>query len=181
MYSTLRAMQQTVVRLYGLDPGKTDMETAIETAAELDLDVALIDEPITETVSALLAQFGPEALPRLFVRLQRLTPAEFLDALFGPGPAFETVESGDDVQPTVDRLRRLFPEVAGVLIDDRDQAMAARLDRLRREGYDVVAVIGAGHHNGIVAALEELEGEPTPDVDVPIRSPLREGTVIPIS
>lgn len=55
---------------------------------------------------------------------------------------FKRIESGDDVQPVVDQLRQLLPEVTEVLIDHRDRAMAQRLHSLRCEGHDVVAVIG---------------------------------------
>jgi len=57
-YSALRALQRSVVRLYGLDPEYTDMEAAIETAAEIETDIALIDEPIDEIMQALPAGSG---------------------------------------------------------------------------------------------------------------------------
>lgn len=181
MYSTLKAIQQTVVRLYGLDPGTTDMETAIETAAELDTDVALIDEPITETMAALSARVGLETLPKLLMRMQRMEPREQARQVGLLTLPFREIESGDDVQPAIEQFRRLLPEVAEVLIDRRDRAMARRLHRLRREGYDVVAVIGAGHHNGIRAALDDLQQQNAePDITVPVRSPSRNVVKIPI-
>lgn len=95
---------------------------------------------------------------------------------------FGDIEHGDDVQPAVDQLRELLPEVTNVLIDRRDRAMAQRLHRLRREGHDVVAVIGAGHHSGIEQALNELQSQPAdPEVAVPVKSTAREVTRIPIN
>lgn len=181
-YAALKAIQRTIVRLYGLDPGKTDMETAVETAAELDIDVALIDEPTTEIIASLSSRVGLETIPKLLLRAQRMGPRERVDQVSLLMLPFERIESGDDVQPAVDQLRRLLPEVTEVLIDQRDRAMARRLHRLRREGLDVVAVIGAGHHNGIRAILDELQtrGDES-DAPVPIRSPSREGTTIPIT
>ena len=182
-YSTLKMIQRTAGRLYGLDPGKTDMETAIETAAELDIDIALIDEPIMETIAPLSTRVGWETLPKMLLRMQTrvLDPhaqARQVDLLTLP---FREITSGDDVQPAIDELRHLLPEIAEVLIDRRDRAMAQRLDRLRRDGYDVVAVIGAGHHNGIRAVLKQLQTQDTPpDIDVPIRSSTLEVTSIPI-
>lgn len=165
-YRILRTVQRTVVRLYGLDPGTTDMETAIETAAELDLDVALVDEPIEETVSALARAVSPITFPRSFLRAQFMTPQERLEQLELLTLPFDEVEHGDDVQPVVDTVRRLFPELAAVLIDERDRAMAERLHALRTDGYDVVAVVGAAHHNGIERHLAEFESRDAGSRDI---------------
>ena len=181
VYTALRTIQRTVVRLYGLNPDKTDMETAIETAAELGIDVALIDDPIAKTMSELSARIGWETVPEMFLRMQWMSPRAQADQFELFTLPFRKIDSGDDVQPAIDQLRRLLPDVAEVLIDRRDRAMARRLDKLRRDGYDVVAVIGAGHHNGIRDALDELRTrEDPPDTDVPIRSPSVEVTSIPI-
>ncbi|WP_049921505.1 TraB domain-containing protein [Halopiger djelfimassiliensis] len=180
-YNVLRAVQRTVVRLYGLDPGKTDMETAIETAAELGTDVALIDDPIEETVAALSSRVGPDLLPKLFVRAQRMPPSQQVAQFELLTLPFEDITSGEDVQPAIEQLRWFLPELTDVLIDRRDRAMAARLHALRREGHDVVAVVGAGHHLGIERRLEDLESrDDDGETPVPVRSPSRTVTRIPI-
>lgn len=181
-YLALRTIQRTVVRLFGLDTETTDMETAIETAAELDLDVALVDDPIEDTTTALVERIGPATFPRSIIRSQFTTPEERLEQLELLTMPFEDVEHGDDVQPLVDHVRRIFPEFAEVLVDRRDRAMAERLHVLRLEGHDVVAVVGAAHHNGVERILSDLdERDVVPDVDVPVRSPRRDVTPIPIS
>ncbi len=184
-YATLQAIQRTVVRLYGLDPEQTDMEAAIETAAELDRQVALIDEPISETMTAIANRLGPETLPKVMVRTWAMGPEEYANQFEMVSLPLQDVRSGDDVQPAIDHLRHLLPEVANVLIDRRDRAMAERLHVLRQEGYDVVAVIGAGHHNGIERALADLESnaagiDDVSTTTVPIRVPARSVTRIPI-
>jgi len=180
-YRTLRAIQQTVARMYGLDPGQTDMETAIETAADLDIETALIDEPIDEIMESISARVGLATIPKMLLRAQFIDPGEWVQQAGLLLRPVSHIESGDDVQPAVDQLRRLLPEVADVLIDTRDRAMAHRLHKLRTEGHDVVAVIGAGHHNGIQTILGELPGQAVdPDVAVPLRSPTREVTTIPV-
>ncbi|ELY52101.1 TraB domain-containing protein [Natronolimnohabitans innermongolicus] len=195
----LRTIQRSIVRLYGLDPSQTDMETAVETAGERGIDVALIDDPIAETLEALGSRVGPELLPKLVSRAQRLDPDQQARQLEQLSRSVEEITSGEDVQPAIEQLRLLVPELTEVMIDRRDRSMAARLHALRREGYDVVAVVGAGHHLGIedrLAQLEsatdeeslesetgESEGEPEPEsesVTVPIRSPSRDVTRIPI-
>ncbi|MFC6974842.1 TraB/GumN family protein [Halomicroarcula sp. GCM10025709] len=180
-YQTLKALQQTVARLYGLDPGQSDMATAIDTAADLDIDVALIDNPISAPIEAISARVGLDTMPKMLLRTQSIGPREWVEQVELWMRPLGTITSGDDVQPAIDQLRRLLPEVARVLIDQRDRAMAHRLHRLRSEGADVVAVIGAGHHNGIKTVLDELTDQPVEsDITVPIRSPSRDVTTIPI-
>lgn len=181
-YSALQAIQQSIARLYGLDPETTDMETAIETAAELETNIALIDEPLTEVIATLSTRVGLETIPKLLLRTQLMGPEDWVRQAELAVLPFKRIETGDDVQPVIDQLRRLLPEVTEVLIDQRDQAMAQRLHRLRREGHDVVAVIGAGHHNGIQQALNDLEARDVdPGVFVPIRSSSRTVTRVPIT
>lgn len=181
-YSMLKAIQQTVARLYGFDHETTDMETAIETAAELDTDIALIDEPLTEVIATLSTRVGIETVPKLLVRTQLMGPADWARQAELAMLPLKKIDSGEDVQPVIDHLRRLLPEVTEVLIDQRDRAMAQRLHRLRREGHDVVAVIGAGHHIGIQQTLDELEERNAdPDISVPIRTSSRTVTIVPIT
>ena len=180
-YATLRAIQRTIVRLYGLDPTKTDMETAIETATELDTEVALIDDPIVDTLNALSRRVGFDTLPKLLVRTQRMGPDDYARQLEVMTTPFPEIDHGDDVQPMIDHVRQLLPEVAEVMIDRRDRSMAARLYQLRSDGADIVAVVGAGHHNGIRRVLANLEADGLDrELTVPIRTPSREVTRIPI-
>lgn len=181
-YRTLKAIQRTVVRLYGLDPERTDMDSAIEVAAELDIDLALIDEPVAETMAGLSTCLGPETLPKVLVRMHQSGPIARANQVQLLTLPFKDIQHGDDVEPVVDHLRQLLPEVAEVLIDRRDRTMARRLHTLREAGHDVVAVIGAGHHNGILNNLADLDArDAIPDCRVPIRAPVRTVTRVPIS
>lgn len=180
-YRALQAIQRTVARLYGLDPEESDMEAAVQTAAELDIEIALIDEPIEEVLSTLSSAVGLETIPKMLIRMQSMGPADQLRQFEAMTLPFRDVTSGDDVQPLVDQMRTLLPEVTETLIDGRDRAMAERLHVLRHEGYDVVAVVGAGHHNGIQAVFDELECQNVePAVSVPVRTSSRSITDVPI-
>jgi pheromone shutdown protein TraB len=180
-YRMLQAIQRSVARLYGLDPEESDMETAIQTAAELEIEIAAIDEPLEDVLSTLSSRIGPETIPKMLLRMQLMGPAERLRQIEMLSLPFRDVRSGDDVQPMVDQMRTLVPEVADQLLDRRDRAMAERLHVLRHEGYDVVAVVGAAHHNGILDALDELEERDVePTVSVPLRRSGRSVTEVPI-
>jgi pheromone shutdown protein TraB len=182
VYGTLKAIQASVVRLYGLDPGQTDMEAAVDTAAEQGVEVALIDDPIDETMSALAARLDPFTSPRMVVRMQTQGPEPVADQLELLSVPFREIDSGADVQPAIAQLRRLVPEIAEVLIDRRDRAMAERLHALRQWHDAIVVVVGAGHHNGVRQHLATFEAnDGVPEVDVPVRSSTREVTRIPVS
>jgi pheromone shutdown protein TraB len=81
----------------------------------------------------------------------------------------EDLTDTDVVSAMMEEFRRLSPGGAQALIDERDAFIAHRLVALREAGYDVVAVVGAGHREGIERYLanpetlppaESLTGEP---------------------
>jgi pheromone shutdown protein TraB len=55
----------------------------------------------------------------------------------------------DVVTAMLEEFRKFSPGGAEALIDERDAFIAHRLVALREAGYDVVAVVGAGHRQGI--------------------------------
>ncbi|WP_276271691.1 TraB/GumN family protein [Haloarcula litorea] len=61
----------------------------------------------------------------------------------------------DVVSAMMEEFRRFSPGGAEALIDERDAFIAHRLVGLREAGYDVVAVVGAGHREGIERYLAD--------------------------
>ncbi|SDQ91030.1 TraB/GumN family protein [Natronobacterium texcoconense] len=66
----------------------------------------------------------------------------------------EEMTDGDVVAAMMEEFRRFSPRGANALIDERDAYIAHKLHVLRQEGYDVLAVVGAGHRAGIERYLE---------------------------
>jgi len=60
----------------------------------------------------------------------------------------------------MEEFRQFSPGGASALIDERDAYIAHNLVALRDRGYDVVAVVGAGHRAGIEAYLANSETLP---------------------
>jgi pheromone shutdown protein TraB len=60
----------------------------------------------------------------------------------------------------IEEFRYFSPGGAEALIDERDAYIAHRLVALREAGYDVVAVVGAGHRAGIERYLDAPETLP---------------------
>ncbi|MFC7129417.1 TraB/GumN family protein [Haloferax chudinovii] len=67
---------------------------------------------------------------------------------------------GDVVSAMMEEFRRFSPGGAEALIDERDAYIAHQLVALRQSGRHVVAVVGAGHREGIERYLEHPETLP---------------------
>ncbi|WP_049987410.1 TraB/GumN family protein [Halobellus rufus] len=66
----------------------------------------------------------------------------------------------DVVSAMMEEFRQFSPGGAAALIDERDAFIAHKLVALRQSGADVVAVVGAGHREGIERYLEHPEELP---------------------
>ncbi|RQG90236.1 TraB/GumN family protein [Natrarchaeobius halalkaliphilus] len=67
----------------------------------------------------------------------------------------EEMTDGDVVAAMMEEFRQFSPRGANALIDERDAYIAHNLHELRQQGYDVLAVVGAGHKAGIERYLEK--------------------------
>ncbi|MBZ6493761.1 TraB/GumN family protein [Natrinema longum] len=73
----------------------------------------------------------------------------------------EEMTDGDVVAAMMEEFRRFSPRGANALIDERDAYIAHNLHDLREQGYDVLAVVGAGHKAGIERHLRNPEDIPS--------------------
>ncbi|MFC7072422.1 TraB/GumN family protein [Halovenus rubra] len=87
----------------------------------------------------------------------------------------DRLTDADVVTAMMEEFRRFSPGGAEALIDERDAYIAHKLVALREAGYDVVAIVGAGHRAGIEQYLEHPETLPPADslVDEPSPSRIR--------
>ncbi|WP_049925111.1 TraB/GumN family protein [Halopiger goleimassiliensis] len=73
----------------------------------------------------------------------------------------EKMTDGDVVAAMMEEFRQFSPRGANALIDERDAYIAHNLHELRQQGYDVLAVVGAGHKAGIERYLENPASLPS--------------------
>ncbi|AGB32240.1 TraB determinant protein [Natrinema pellirubrum DSM 15624] len=73
----------------------------------------------------------------------------------------EEMTDGDVVAAMMEEFRQFSPSGANALIDERDAYIASHLNDLREQGYDVLAVVGAGHRAGIERHLANPAGIPS--------------------
>ena len=85
----------------------------------------------------------------LVFALERLAPDEEVEEI-----DVDRMTDMDVVGAMMEEFRRFSPGGAEALIDERDAYIGHKLVALRDQGYDVVAVVGAGHREGIERYLE---------------------------
>lgn len=146
----------------GVKPG-AEMLSAIEKAEESGARVALIDRDIQIT------------LGRFWNKMSFFEKLKLFGSLIGATLGFgtedidiDTVTNEDVVTQLISELRKMAPSAASVLLDERDAFMAKNLLDISKDGR-VVAVIGAGHREGIQRYLDNPESIP----------PIEELTTIP--
>ena len=75
----------------------------------------------------------------------------------------EELKKSDTLQEMMNELAKELPGAKEALIDERDRYLATEI--LEAPGHKKVAVIGAGHANGIIKTIEKLEkGELSKDL-----------------
>jgi pheromone shutdown-related protein TraB len=158
----LATLQRKLGAEVGVEPG-AEMKAAYEEAKKAGAAVALIDRDVGITFQRLFAEMGFREKLRLFRAL--------MGSLAGRG---EEVDLGNITErSTVDRLvgelRKFSPTAARVLVDERDATMAAHLAALSRSHRRVVAVVGAGHREGIERYLGSPETLPPPQSLMEVR------------
>lgn len=148
----LAYIQKKIGSDLGVKPG-SEMIAAIEVAERMGARVALVDRDIAVTIQRFWSAMS-------FAEKAKLV-ASMIPAAFGRGEEIdiEKVTEDDVVSAIIEEFREVSPGAASVLIDERDAYIARNLIRLGKEGR-VVAVVGAGHKEGITKYLANPEKIP---------------------
>ena len=102
--------------------------------------------------------FGLVAALLIGLRGSTQPEAEGLDEM-----DIEDLTDADVVTVMMEEFRQFSPGGAEALIDERDAYIAHQLVGLRQAGYDVLAVVGAGHREGIEGYLADPSTLPPMD------------------
>ncbi len=144
----LAAYQKRLGGELGVQPGAELLE-AVRVAEELDVPIELCDRDVRITLKR--ASKATSFFRRLYLM------SELLVAMFVGPPEIseqelEELKEHDVLTELMDDLGRHLPALKTVLIDERDDYLSERLRRA--PGVHVVAVVGAGHLEGIQRGLE---------------------------
>ncbi|MBU6996129.1 MAG: TraB/GumN family protein [Theionarchaea archaeon] len=130
----------------GSEPG-AEMVEAVKIAKEHDMPVELLDRDISVTLKRAWNAMGfKEKLKLVYVLLSGF----FVDT----EEVLEELKNQDIVTELMEELAQQAPGAKKALIDERDQYIASKI--LESRG-DIVAVVGAGHLQGIKSTLQQKE------------------------
>ncbi len=150
----LAYIQRKMGEEMGVKPG-SEMLAAIEAAKKAGARVALVDRDISITIQRFWSAMSLLDKARLVWSL--------LPAAFGRGGDEEididSITQDDIVSQMISEFRKISPGAANVLVDERDAFLARNLYLLSKQGR-VLAVVGAGHREGITRHLEHPEKIP---------------------
>ena len=151
----LSSIQRKLGKEYGVEPG-SEMIAALNEAKKRNVEIALIDRDITITLKRAWRKMG--------IREKFRLSWEFMKALIGyDEEELEKIDlkelmKQDVISALMKEFSEIAPSVATVLIHERDEYIARKILDESKKGK-VVAVVGAGHLNGIKKHLEEKEFE----------------------
>ncbi|MBS65852.1 MAG: conjugal transfer protein TraB [Euryarchaeota archaeon] len=147
LQSALAAEQRRMGISSGEKPG-AELLAAIEAAEEADIPVELIDRDVLITLRRAWSKMG-------FIEKFRVLDALLWQEDDDEGASVEELlEDSDMLSKLMEEAREVAPAAGSVLIDERDAFLAGRIQQIRGRGK-ILAVVGAGHLNGIQENLAE--------------------------
>lgn len=148
----LAILEKSLGEITGSDVGD-EMLAAIEEGRAIGAKIALVDRPMIATVQAMMQVPVDE-----MYRLTGMLPDATKDIEEGGASDLLAMLKEDGaVDDLMEQFRSEFPSLANVLIEQRDQYVAKALHFILNdvEGR-IVAVLGAGHIQGVKTALDQL-------------------------
>ncbi|HEC81010.1 MAG TPA: TraB/GumN family protein [Thermoplasmatales archaeon] len=147
----LSSIQRRIGKELGSEPG-AEMVAAIEEAKKIEVEVALVDRDISITLKRAWRKMGFREKLRL--------AWEFIKAMIGydEDEEFDIKElmEQDVISTMMEEFGKIAPSTTEVLINERDKYIAKRILDEKKKGK-VLAVVGAGHLQGIKHYLEKGE------------------------
>jgi len=153
----LAAYQRRLAEQLGIDPG-AELKAAVLDARERDLSLHLIDRDVGLTFRRAMQRLG------WWGRLK--VASGLMLSLFGDEEVtdeqIEGLKEGDMLEASFSEFAADSPALYETVIAERDAYMAARLREIRAQGAgaEVLAVVGAGHLQGLAKHLRESEEAP---------------------
>lgn len=155
--TALASFQRKMGAQTGVNPG-TELMSAAEIAKEKNIPLSLCDREIQVTLRRAWAK---SSLWNKCKLLASLISAAFSDEEIS-AEDLEELKKQESMEAMLSEVAKELPSVKEVLIDERDCYLATNI--YHAPGQRKVAVIGAGHTNGVLATLEKLDSNiPTPE------------------
>jgi pheromone shutdown-related protein TraB len=135
----------------GVDPG-AEMKAAIEEAEKNNIPIALVDRDIRVTLMRFWRSMG------IFEKIKMIWALVISIAEVDKGQEIdiESLKEQNVIDMVMEEFRKFSPNGARALIDERDAFIAHQLVllKLQRPEARILAVVGAGHRQGISNYLD---------------------------
>lgn len=145
----LSSFQKRMGDFSGIAPG-AEIIGAAQIAKEKEIPFSLCDRDIQVTFRRAWRMSNPWNKAKL---LASLISAVFTDETLSE-EELENLKKADVMQAMMEELAAELPSVKSVLIDERDRYLATSI--YEAPGKKKVAVVGAGHMQGIVSTIEAI-------------------------
>ena len=144
-------LQRKLGRLIGAVPGQ-EMKTAVETARQNVIRVALIDQPLNITMNNISAIKAGEKLKLARDLILGVTGLEKEEARID----LSKTPTRSFVEMAMKKVKERYPGLYKALVADRNVYMARMLSRIMHlePQSRIVAVVGAGHEKEILRILK---------------------------
>ena len=134
----------------GVTPGKELLE-ATEVASELGIPISLCDRDVRITLRRSWASLS---IWRKFMLLSGVLGSAFEEPEISE-EELARIRQQDVLSELMRELGEAMPDLKTALIDERDAYLAHKI--IHSEGQKLVAVVGAGHLEGMIEAIRSLE------------------------
>lgn len=161
----LAYLQRKIGMDVGVEPG-AEMKAAIEEAEQRRIELALIDRDIRITLRRFWGSLNLWEKLKMFYAL-----AVSVVSIGSEDIDVEELTKKDVMDVAMEEFRKFSPHGAHALIDERDAYLAYQIRTLQENHQRVLAVMGAGHKEGVeryLAAPETLP--PLADLSADIKS-----------
>lgn len=149
LYQLLGRFQQSMAEQYDSEVG-SEMLAAASAAREVGADIALIDMDALAMLSR-LRRFMPlkeKVLMIIGAFLAVFTRRKKVER--------ELKRYTENEEGFMNEIRRAYPSVVKILIDERDRFMVDRLREISRKSDVTVAIVGDGHVTGMTKLVSEF-------------------------
>ena len=138
----LSYVQRKIGAEIGVEPG-AEMKEAVKTAKEIGARTALIDQELETTLSRFLKTLSLREKLRLLLSI--------LGVFRGKVEVDEGITDEEKVNELLEELKEISPSAYKVFVEERNVVMANRIREIASsmENGKIVAVMGAGHVNGV--------------------------------
>ena len=149
-------MQRQLGERVGLAPG-ADMRAAVIEAKKVGAKIALIDQPIQITLTRLSKKMPVREKLKFVSYLLAAILFPWIPTSKSTKIDLSKVPESELIEHLSIELKKNFPSVYQVLVEERNQYLANQLIKIKKDFPDakIIAVVGAGHLSGINQILKK--------------------------